>query len=654
MAVILRNKTTIDGAVTRLLKKVPVRGIGEATWQKVVTLTGTEIIRILNEKDEDSIRELQSHGVLNKKQADAIIETFRKDVLHIEDPDTWIKAYSVGIPDWVIKRTKQHYGFESYDRALRYITKNPYGITDVNGVGFKTADAIAAALGIQQDSVERFCAAIIWTMQQGYRGGTCFLTRDELFSEVCKEIGVYPSRRIESLFESALRICEERRNIVTEGNRVYFQHINTAENLIARYLKKRMERKIERTPPLVMHSSDGLRLTDRQKTAVRTALTEAVCLIVGHAGTGKTTITKEIINHAVTEGKRVLCLSPTGKAAMRLQEATGYSACTIHRALKIRPDGRVGYGEQNPLPYDVVILDEASMVDTWVFSRLVRATVTADHLVIVGDHKQLQSVEPGSLLHELMKTNITCVVLDRIHRQSTESEILVLADMIVKRDPNIGRALYRFKKDVTFLYAKTPEDVIRKLTMALTLLLRKGVSPDRIQVLSPVKKGAIGTERLNEVCREVLNPSLKRKEIETKAGTIREGDRVMYTANDYSRNIFNGEIGRVTEVSDKGIVVLYQDGKTVMHHLREFEKKDLIPAFAVTIHKFQGSQEEHIVFIAHHSHFYMLSNELLYTAVTRAERSLTVVGTYGAFRIGIGRNVLANRKMKLAEKIGIT
>ncbi|MCB9685771.1 MAG: ATP-dependent RecD-like DNA helicase [Alphaproteobacteria bacterium] len=620
------------------LASAGVKGIGPAIAGRLVDHFGFDLVRVMQQEPR-RLREVEGMG---PSRISALTEAWSRDE---EGRALTLLLRGLGLSQRLADRIRQRYG----ERATHVVRHEPFRLADeIGGVGFKTADALARQQGLPRDDPGRVRAALRYVVEQeAENNGHCFTTRAEL------------ARRLEALdvptdrLDDALDAAEGAGRVVLEGDEVWPAELHQSEDLVARELAALAPgpdldpgEEIARAERWV-----GVTLDPSQREAVRLALRGGVCVVTGGPGTGKTTLLRVLLRVLVERGAKVALASPTGRAARRMEEATGMPASTLHRLLKYDP-GRGGFqlGVTEPLEVDVVVVDETSMVDLPLLRALVDALPiggpVTPSLVLVGDADQLPSVGPGQVLRDLIASEVLGVArLDTVHRQAGDSGILEAA-----RDVRQGRvpAPRSEVRDVFLLARPEAEDALRTLlTVVAERLPANGFDARAdVQVLAPTRRGALGTERLNQELQARLNPDspgLKRGETE-----FRLHDRVICTKNRYDVEVFNGDVGRVTRVELERLTIDF-DGRTVVWERDDLTMLDL--AWATTVHKSQGSEYPAVVLALHGSHGLLLRRNLFYTAITRAKRFVCVVGAPDAWgravrqvggderRTGLGRRL---------------
>ena len=581
-----------------------------------------------------------------------------------------------GITTTMAARIYQYYGQKLY----QILEENPYRMADdIQGIGFKTADEIAMRMGIHADSDFRVKSGIYYALQQSVADGHVYLTEDSLQYRASRLLEV----NLEDIRPWLLDLAMERKVVLKEtgtGTRVYAAHyyymeLNTAKmlhdlNVTYKTEEKNLERRLSR-----IEEGTALELDEKQKEAVRAAVEHGILVLTGGPGTGKTTTINALIHYFLEEQMEIRLAAPTGRAAKRMSEATGYEAQTIHRLLEVSgnpedEEARGGFSrnEENPLEADVIIIDEMSMVDLPLMQALLRAILPGTRLILVGDTSQLPSVGPGSVLKDMIRSGCFHVVkLTKIFRQAQESDIVMNAHKIDR-----GEYVLLDNKSRDFFFLKRDDaDVI--IRVILTLIQKKlpgyvHAEPYDIQVLTPMRKGLLGVERLNSVLQEYLNPpSPDKTEKENGSRIFRVGDKVMQIKNNYQleweirtkygltvdkgTGIFNGDMGMITEINTytETLEVEYDEKRRVRYSFDLLDELEL--AYAVTIHKSQGSEYPAVIIPLLRGPRQLFHRNLLYTAVTRARKCVTLVGSEETFQEMIRNADEQNRNTSLDERI---
>ncbi|WP_322513672.1 ATP-dependent RecD-like DNA helicase [Chloroflexus sp.] len=650
-----RLPATIDG-IRRYLGSGLIKGVGPATAKRITETFGKYTLDVL-EREPERLREVPGLG---RKKAELIAEAWRAQQ---RIKDLMLLLQDLGLPTGVAVRIYKHYG----DDALRVVQQEPYRLADeVDGVGFRTADAIAAGLGIARDDPRRIAAGLRFALGQASDDGHCYLPWRELVERAASLLTV-TAEQVQAVLAELLAAGQLWRDaIVTaatpEQQPIYLPPLAFAEigvaNAIRRSLAQRSALAAHYTPSrwelVFAHLAErrGIDLSPQQRDAVRTALTSPVMLLTGGPGTGKTTSLRALVLLLRARGYRPLLAAPTGRAARRLSEATGIEARTIHRLLEYGPDGSFRRNAENPLDCDLLVIDEASMLDIVLANQLLKATPPGAHLVIVGDADQLPSVGPGRVLGDLIESGIVPRVhLDAIFRQAAGSGIAANARRI-----NEGLLpVWGGHDDFYFFAAETPERCA-ELTVELVverIPRRFGYDPRRdIQVLSPTHKGIAGVAALNAALQAALNPPRPGvAEYRSGATIFRVGDRVIQQRNDYDRDVYNGDTGEVIAINaeEQTVVVRFEDGRAIRYSGLDLD--DLALAYALSVHKSQGSEYPVVVLPLLMQHQPLLQRNLLYTAVTRARRLVVIIGDRRAIAAAVAAAEVERRYTGLGVRL---
>ena len=648
--------TTVYG-IKKYLGSGLIKGIGPVMAERIVDRFGEDALDII-ENDPDRLYEVDGVG---KKRVEMIKTAWAEQK---EVREVMLFLQSQGVSAAYAVRIFKAYG----SKAIDVVTENPYRLaTDIFGIGFLTADKIAAQLGFQKDSALRVKAGILYVLE-GLAGEGHVYYPESALVEKCREVLDVPASLVEDGLSSAaidesIRIEPELDSEISgeqPGRAVYLSRYYVCETGIARMLallclSPKSIRPVD-IPAALKWVEDRLsfRLAEKQADAVASALKNKVMVITGGPGTGKTTIIRAVLAIYRRLGVRIMLAAPTGRAAKRMSEATGHHAETIHRMLSYSfQAGGFQKNTQNPLSCDLLIIDEASMIDTVLMYHLLKAVPPGATMIIVGDVNQLPSVGAGNVLNEIIASKTVSVVhLTEIFRQASGSRIVVNAHLINKgMFPRIKPGDQ--DSDFYFIENSSPErvhDLILEL-VARRIPARFGFDPfEDIQVLCPMHKGLVGTSVLNQSLQEALNP--QKEEIFFGVSRYRVRDKIMQIRNDYDKNVFNGDIGRVISINrERREIVVDFDGRPVTYDFNELD--EVVPAYAISIHKSQGSEYPAVVIPLLTQHFILLQRNLVYTAVTRARRLVVMVGTRKALAIAVKNNKPEKRYTRLAQRICI-
>ncbi|WP_129597257.1 ATP-dependent RecD-like DNA helicase [Anaerophilus nitritogenes] len=619
-----------------------IKGIGPVYAKKIVHLFQENTLNII-EEEPDRIIEVPGIG---KKRVEMIKKAWQdqKEIKNI-----MLFLQSNGISTSFGSRIYKVYGNES----INILKENPYKLADdVYGIGFKTADQLASNLGIDKDSFKRCRAGIFYTLSQFSEEGHCYATSKQLICK-CVEILEIEEPKIVMTMDHLLK---EKELIKEEPDIIYLPPFFYSERGVARRLKQIME---ERTKKSIVNSDKVIYLLEKkeninydtiQKKAIKQAENSKVMVLTGGPGTGKTTTTHGIISLFKHSGMEVVLAAPTGRAAKRMSEATGMEAKTIHRLLEYKPPHGYKKNEENPIDADVLIIDEASMIDIILMYNLLKAV--SDHmiLIIVGDIDQLPSVGPGNVLRDIIASEaVPTIKLEHIFRQAMGSKIITNAHRINKgENPDLTGG-----KSSNFFFIENEENnhVINSIVQLCTKRLPKYYKVDPIQdiqVLTPMQRTETGAANLNVVLQSALNQNtiyLKRGAIE-----YRLYDKVMQIRNNYDKEVFNGDVGFICNIDteEKTLKVNF-DGREIEYEALELD--EIVLAYATTIHKAQGSEYPIVVMPITFSHYIMLQRNLLYTGITRAKKVVVLVGNKKAIYSAVKNNNVKDRNTKLAQRL---
>ncbi len=643
---------TVRGIENYLASGV-IRGIGPTMAKKIVEEFGEKTLEVLSNSPE----KLLSVPGIGEKKLKMITESYSQQQ-ETRDIMLFLQEYGIG-PNVAVKIYKNY-----KEKSIQILKENSYRLADeVYGIGFKTADYIAQKMGMERDSMERLCAGLKYAMVKAADEGHVFMPLEELLHKASELLSVEK----EPLNQAFLAL-EEKKDIVVERawgrEDVYLAAFYYSEKAVARrlfLLAAMIDEPLEITDETIneIEKCCNIRLAKRQREAIEKAAQHGVLVITGGPGTGKTTTIQSLLEFFKKQELKVALAAPTGRAAKRMVEATGVEAKTIHRLLEYNAyeQGGMAFGknQDDPLDEDVIIVDEMSMVDIILMHHLLSAVRPGARLILVGDKDQLPSVGPGSVLREIIESDrIPVVVLDEIFRQAQESMIIVNAHRI-----NKGYFPYINVKDKDFFFEQVllPEDILETiLEMTKNRLPNYGnFDPfEDIQVLTPMKKGLVGVANLNDNLQSILNPPNRRKkEYHYRACVFREGDKVMQIKNNYDKEVFNGDLGRIVRIDDEDVVIVsFADAwqeREVAYQGQEIEELSL--AYALSVHKSQGSEFPVVIMPITTSHYVMLQRNLLYTAVTRAKKLIVLVGTKQALTIAIQNNRSLRRYGHLSDRI---
>ena len=660
---------TDRAGMERYLGSGAIRGVGEALAARIVKKFGDDTFRIIEEEPE---RLAEVKGISERKAQEIAVQMEEKKDLR----EALVYLQQYGISNTLAVKIYNTYGMEMYS----VMRENPYRLAeDVSGVGFRIADEIAGRIGIHTDSDYRIRSGILYTLLQAVGEGHCFLPLELLLRRASELLGVSE----ENIRPQVDNLIMDRK-LVAKGDAVfaatyYYAELNCAnmlrnlnipmleaENLPAQdmAIRKRLERMAENL---------SMELDELQLKAVEESIKNGLFILSGGPGTGKTTTINMIIRYFESEGMDIFLAAPTGRAAKRMTEATGFEAKTIHRLLELNSalsdddTRRANFerNQENPLEADVVIIDEMSMVDIQLFQALLKAILPGTRLILVGDVDQLPSVGPGQVLRDLMNSEaFPMVTLEKIFRQAGESDIVVNAHCINKGEQI---ALDNKSRDFFLLERNDVNVIYKHMIQLIREMLPKYVNatPFDIQVLTPMRKGSLGCETLNGILQRYLNPADPHKKEHSYGNTVfREGDKVMQIKNNYQleweivgrynipidkgMGVFNGDMGRVLEINEtmSTLLVEFDDGRRVNYPFSGLEELEL--SYAITIHKSQGSEYPAVILPLLGGPRMLFNRNLLYTGITRARNCVTILGSSETVRNMID-NVSENRRYTALE-----
>jgi exodeoxyribonuclease V alpha subunit len=640
--------TSAEG-IEKYLASGMIRGIGPVYAKKLVKAFGERVFDVI-EAEPEQLRQVDGIGPVRVERITAAWAE-QKVVREIM---VFLHSHGVGTARAV--RIFKTYGTD----AVQVMSENPYRLArDIRGIGFKTADAIAMRLGIEKTAMIRVRAGIGYALAEAMDEGHCGLPTEELVP-LAEQLLEVEGGIVQTALELELAEGNVVADTVGETPCIFLAGLHRAERTIAERLLRLAGGKLPWPaidPALALpwiEARTGLALAPSQAEAIRLALTSKALVVTGGPGVGKTTIVNSILRILAAKGTTLLLCAPTGRAAKRMTEATGFEAKTIHRLLEVDPKtGGFKRNQEKPLDCDLLVIDETSMVDVLLMRSLLEAVPDRAALLIVGDIDQLPSVGPGQVLADIIASAAVPVVrLTEVFRQAAKSRIITSAHRINEGlMPDLARPEGR--TDFYFVRADDPETAVPRIVELVQSRIprRFGLDPIRdIQVLCPMNRGGVGARSLNIELQAALNPAGERK-VERFGWTFAPGDKVMQIENDYDKEVYNGDIGYIDDVDpDAGELTASFDGRPVVFGFGELDT--LVPAYAVTIHKSQGSEYPAVVIPLMTQHYAMLQRNLLYTGVTRGKRLVVLVGQKKAVAIAV-KNVSGRRRWsKLREWLG--
>ncbi|WP_373213628.1 ATP-dependent RecD-like DNA helicase [Blautia obeum] len=670
---VLTEKMPEDAmAMERYLGSGAIKGIGAALAARIVRRFGKDTLHIVEEEPE---RLAEVKGISEKKAREIAMQVAEK--ADMRKAMMFLQKYGISLN--LGARIYQKYGETVYS----VLQENPYRLADdISGIGFKIADEIAYRIGIHTDSDYRIRSGMMYTLLQASRDGHVYLPKEELFQKSSELLGVDSSYMEKHLMDLSVdrKLIQKEKNgeILVYPTLYYYLELNTARMLKELDILYPEEPEMMNKQILQIEKETETVLDEMQKKAVTEAACHGLFILAGGPGTGKTTTINAIIRYFEGQGAEIRLAAPTGRAAKRMTEATGYEAQTIHRLLELSgmPEDNDQNAQavhfernaENPLEADVIIIDEMSMVDIQLMHSLLQAVIAGTRLILVGDENQLPSVGPGNVLHDIIQSQAFPVIeLTKIFRQASESDIVVNAHKI-----NRGEQILLNNKSRDFFFLKRYDaDIIIRVVIALIqekLPRYVEAKPFDIQVLTPMRKGLLGVERLNQILQRYLNPpDAAKKERESMHGLLREGDKVMQIRNNYQMEweirgrygipiekgigIFNGDTGILRTINEfaETAEVEFEDGRWAEYSFKQLEELEL--AYTITIHKSQGSEYPAVVIPILSGPKMLLNRNLLYTAVTRARKCVTVVGSEETLREMIRNEKQQQRYSSLDQRI---
>ena len=638
---------TIIG-IQKYLGSSLIKGIGPIMAKRIVDKFGLDTFDIIEENPE-RLTEIDGIGPIRTER----ITKAWQEQKQIREVMVFLQGHEIS-PAYAVKIFKA-YG----DKAVSVVKENPYRLAlDISGIGFKTADKVAKSMGIDPNSQIRAEAGIIHVLSELVDEGHCYYPYEELKQKVAELLEIDLA-----ILETALATLAREDRILIEDlpeiKAVYLTPLHVAEANVARRLKtliaspkQALQIDVEKAIEWVQ-SISRIDLAATQKLALRKTISGKVVVLTGGPGTGKTTLINSLVKILEKKGQRIVLASPTGRAAKRLSEVTGKEAKTIHRLLEFSPkEGGFKRNEDNPLDADLVVIDEASMVDILLMNQLLKAIPLTATLLLVGDVDQLPSVGPGNVLKDIIASgNVETIILTEIFRQAQESLIIVNAHRVNRGEFPQLKPQQGQRSDFYFIEKDDPEEVLGVIKELCVKRLPNAfrLNPlDDIQVMTPMHRGTVGVANLNAELQVLLNPQGK---VITRGGRLfRVNDKVMQIKNNYEKDVFNGDIGTLAaiDIEEQKVQVKFE-GRTVDYELSDLD--DLVLAYAISIHKSQGAEYPVVVVPLLSQHYIMLQRNLLYTAITRAKRLVVLVGSKRAIAIAVRNNKVQRRYTNLAAKL---
>lgn len=637
--------------IERYLASGMIKGIGKVMAERLVRAFGDDTLKIID-KESKRLEEVEGIGPIRRN----MIKNSWIEQRAVRDIMIFLQSHGVGTAQSA--RIYRHYGNDS----IALITENPYRLCqDIWGIGFKTADSVAMSLGIPAESEIRARAGIVYVLQTMTEEGHCFCPTAQLILQGQALLNI-PAEILAKAIELELRekrlVREQDLSVRQSPDRIYLASLYDAENGISKKIKK-----LQQTPhtfrPIMVDKAVpwaekkmNLAFASKQIEALKMALSKKVSIMTGGPGVGKTTIIRALVEIFKARNLSVALAAPTGRAAKRMEEATGREAKTIHRMLKFLPNtGRFEHGDWNPLEGDIFILDEVSMIDVQLMNSFLGALPDESCLVLVGDSDQLPSVGPGNVLMDIINSGaVSCTKLETIFRQEASGWIVQNAHR-VNRGEFIETPPTDDSSDFYFIETGEPDQVIQRMLDLITKRIpcKFGFDPmDDIQVLTPMRRNQLGSENLNAILQEALNPM--GVNIQRFGKKYRLGDRVMQIRNNYDRDVFNGDIGRIRDVDtvEQQVTVEFE-GRKIVYEFSELD--ELVHAYACSIHKSQGSEYPAVIILMTTQHYKLLQRNLLYTALTRGRKLVCLVGSRKAVHIAIRNNEIRLRRTGLRERL---
>ncbi|HWP59985.1 MAG TPA: ATP-dependent RecD-like DNA helicase [Candidatus Acidoferrales bacterium] len=622
-----------------------IKGIGPALARRLVEAFGAETLRVLSEEPE----RLQEVPGIGRQKAERIVSVWNQE-RGLRETMVFLQGH--GITSGLAQKIYRAYGNETMVR----VQENPYRLArEISGIGFVLADRIARRFGVREDSPYRVEAGVIHLLRRAAEEGHCYLPLPVLEAHACGLLGV-GERAVD---EAVARLAREGEVVVEhrEAARVYPAELHRAEERVAAALKRVLSTPASLAPVGLWDLENaerrfGLRLEDAQRQALAQALQQKLIVITGGPGTGKTTLLKHLLGLLRGGRARFALAAPTGRAANRMQEMTGEEAKTIHRLLEYSPaDAGFLRAAANPLSADVVIIDEASMVDLPLMDHLLAALRPSTRLVLIGDADQLPSVGPGNVLRDLIDSGaVPTVFLKHVFRQAAQSLLVLNAHRILSGEPLLLNA-QNTRGDFLFVESESQEEILAlvKSFVRERIPARLQTSAaEGVQVITPIHRGLLGTIHINQELQQLLNP--RGDSVQHGATTFRAGDRVMQLRNNYDRGVFNGDLGKIAGIDRQaGRLFVQFERERVEYPFADLD--ELALAYATSVHKSQGSEYPAVVIPVHTAHYLMLNRSIFYTAITRAKRLAVLIGSRRALALAMRNARVEKRFTGLQERL---
>ncbi|WP_024983293.1 ATP-dependent RecD-like DNA helicase [Brevibacillus borstelensis] len=645
--------------VIAFLSSSLVKGCGEKRAKQIVDVLGENALDIIMKEGEVCLLPIRGIG---QQKASSIVTSVRAS---FEVQQIMMELSQYGISTSIVVKAYKEFGSNTLD----IIKRNPYQLTKLELIGFLKADEIAKRIGIMPNSMFRIESCVDYVLKKMcFDFGHCFIPEAELIDEVLKVLNhntdVYITR---DEVEQGIFQLEENGRVIIEEEGVYPPFLYRSEKRLAQLLLKFMRSGSNNVNMAAIDTAikdyqirSKIVLAEGQREAIRKLFTENLLILTGGPGCGKTASVKAVIDvyQRLNPVARIALAAPTGRASRKLTEVTGLDAATIHRLINFRPGEEPEFNESNPLEADLLIVDEISMMDIQLADLLFRAiNPNKTKVLLVGDQDQLPSVNPGNVLKDMLDAGVPHVRLTEVFRQAQNSQIVTNAHRINKGESIV---IDPAKQDFYFIQREKPEEIAATIRNSVVRFTQLGYTAADILVLSPMKKGPIGTEELNRVLQETLNPSAPHKEEIAVGKTVfRVGDKIIQTKNNYAKEVFNGDIGTIDRIDylldkegqvteEKGLYCTI-NGQVVTYTKEELHELQL--AYSITIHKSQGGQAPIVIIPVSTSHYIMLARNLIYTGITRAESKVVLVGTKKALQIAIKNNKIVARNTRLTKRI---